>query len=77
MEAHCGQDEAERRRCLLCKPYLFPVRKCRRVANDRQPNHIQRQYKKMMVREGMRPPPGIVDPDFNIDISDDEHDDEY
>ncbi|GAB7332405.1 hypothetical protein MBLNU13_g04216t2 [Cladosporium sp. NU13] len=40
------------------------------------PNHIQRQYKKMMVREGMRPPPGIVDPDFNIDISDDNRDDD-
>ena len=53
------------------------IRKCRRVTNARQPNHVQRQYKKMMVREGMRPPPGIVDPDFNIDISDDEHDDEY
>jgi hypothetical protein len=25
-----------------------------------------------MVKEGMRPPPGIVDPDFNIKISDDE-----
>lgn len=24
-----------------------------------------------MVKEGLRPPPGIVDPDFNIAISDD------
>ena len=30
----------------------------------------------MMVREGMRPPPGIVDPDFNIDISGDNRDDD-
>lgn len=43
-----------------------------------QPDHLQRQYKKMMVREGMRPPPGIVDADFEIAISDDNReDDEY
>jgi hypothetical protein len=28
-----------------------------------------------MVREGMRPPPGIVDHDFNVAISDDDDED--
>jgi len=29
-----------------------------------------------MVRDGMRPPPGIVDNDFNIAISDDDDDED-
>jgi len=33
---------------------------------------LQRQYKKLMVKEGLRPPPGIVDPDFRVAISEDE-----
>lgn len=37
-----------------------------------QADNLQRQYKKMMVKEGLRPPPGVVDPDFNIVISDDD-----
>jgi hypothetical protein len=50
----------------------------RTFANDKQPDHLQRQYKKMMIREGIRPPPGIVDADFEIAISDDNReDDEY
>jgi hypothetical protein len=37
---------------------------------------LQRQYKKLMVKEGLRPPPGIVDADFKIVISEDEDEDE-
>lgn len=37
-----------------------------------QPDNLQRQYKKLMVKEGLRPPPGIVDADFKIVISEDE-----
>ena len=37
-----------------------------------QPDNLQRQYKKLMVKEGLRPPPGIVDPDFKVVISEDE-----
>jgi hypothetical protein len=37
-----------------------------------QPDNLQRQYKKLMVKEGLRPPPGIVDADFKITISEDE-----
>jgi hypothetical protein len=36
-----------------------------------QPDNLQRQYKKLMVKEGLRPPPGIVDADFKIVISED------
>jgi hypothetical protein len=37
---------------------------------------LQRQYKKLMVKEGLRPPPGIVDADFKIVISEDEDEDD-
>jgi hypothetical protein len=37
-----------------------------------QPDNLQRQYKKLMAKEGLRPPPGIVDADFKIVISEDE-----
>lgn len=53
----------------------FSARTRRRLANGIQADHLQRQYKKLMVREGMRPPPGIVDHDFDIEISDDYSDD--
>lgn len=45
----------------------------RDFANRLQPDQLHRQWKKLMVREGLRPPPGIVDADFNIAISDDEY----
>lgn len=41
-------------------------------ADQSQADNLNRQWKKLMVKEGLRPPPGIVDKDFQIAISEDE-----
>ena len=33
-----------------------------------QPEQLQRQWKIMMTKEGLRKPPGIVDPDWDIKL---------
>ena len=44
-----------------------------RGLTDSKPEQLQRQWKKLMVKEGFRPPPGVVDPDYEINISEDDN----
>lgn len=46
--------------------------KQRKTLTQSQPEQLQRQWKKLMVKEGFRPPPGVVDPDYDINISEDD-----
>lgn len=74
MDADRGDDQAGRWRSIHRKlqphPDCLLVRET--LLTPLQPDNLQRQYKKLMVKEGLRPPPGIVDADFKITISEDE-----